>query len=567
MLVGLASALAGCSGDGGGAGGGTGGGDAAGSAPTGTGTGGETGGGKLHRLALTSMGAEITGLAFGPDDTLFMNVQHPVRENELPWARPGIGVFLRPLSGLPERFPSVQPPDGGLMRRVETEWGRYQVLAYGGDELPDGGRLGAVYTPGGDLVTAGGRPDCNAFIPESENEGYLYTNWETKPGMVSRLHISRDYPGGRWWVDDARNLDLGPVEGTWRNCFGSVSPWGTPLLAEELHYAATWQWNSEGRGAGVDRLAAHLGHFPNPYRYGWMLEVRDPTSSDPTVVKQTALGRYSHENALVMPDRRTVYLTDDEHATGFYKFVADEPGDLSAGTLYAAKAKQDPGRDPNEVGFALDWLELAHGTRSQVDRWVAEYDGITPVDYREGETSYLSVMDAKRWAEGAADDDRVAFLETRKAAAAAGATVEFNKMEGINARPGAGPGDSIYAAMSFVSGPMSDGEGDVNVRANPWGAVYRFEIQEGYDVRYMEPLITGGPWANVCGGCPYTASPGSSDVCEGCAYNPDNGGSQRLDTRHTIANPDNVVVASDGRVVIGEDTGKHGNSMVWVYDP
>ena len=47
------------------------------------------------------------------------------------------------------------------------------------------------------------------------------------------------------------------------------------------------------------------------------------------------MGRYSHESAEVMPDQRTVYLTEDYDPGFFWKFVADRPRDLSTGKLYA----------------------------------------------------------------------------------------------------------------------------------------------------------------------------------------------------------------------------------------
>ena len=34
-----------------------------------------------------------------------------------------------------------------------------------------------------------------------------------------------------------------------------------------------------------------------------------------------------------------------------------------------------------------------------------------------------------------------------------------------------------------------------------------------------------------------------------------------------IAQPDNVAVLDDGRVLIGEDTGNHNNNMLWLYNP
>ena len=42
--------------------------------------------------------------------------------------------------------------------------------------------------------------------------------------------------------------------------------------------------------------------------------------------------------------------------------------------------------------------------------------------------------------------------------------------------------------------------------------------------------------------------------------------SQRLTPKNTLANPDNIVVMDDGRVVIGEDSVRQ-NNMVWVFDP
>ena len=52
----------------------------------------------------------------------------------------------------------------------------------------------------------------------------------------------------------------------------------------------------------------------------------------------------------------TVYSGDDGTDVILSKFVADEPGDLSAGTIYAAKVTQKP-----DDSFDLQWIELARG--------------------------------------------------------------------------------------------------------------------------------------------------------------------------------------------------------------
>jgi len=426
---------------------------------------------------------------------------------------------------------------------------------------------------------------------------------------MSRLHLKQNSQGA-WEVLGSENLDFSAVEGTWQNCFGTVSPWGTPLTSEENYLitdTAEWNnpdWDDEERD-NIDRLARHLGHeendgefgdeFPNPYRYGYIVELEDPETT-PRPIKRFGLGRSTHENAVVLADQRTAYTTSDGTGRGFYKFVADEPGDLSSGRLYAAKASQrgPDGGDPATVSFGLEWIELAHGDESDIESWIAEYDDITQADYEDDETSYITDEEIEAWADGEAPDDRVAFLETRAAAEAKGATVEFRKMEGVNARRHAEPGDYLYVAMSNTNATMSDDEGDIQIgdEGGDWGAVYRLPLEVDYDVTEMEPIITGGPEANICGGCPYDANPYSNDsACQSCAFNPtvddqdENVGRLRgtmnlaksmamsgqtaLDPENTIAEPDNIVVMDDGRVVIGEDTGNDGHetNMIWIFDP
>ena len=111
-----------------------------------------------------------------------------------------------------------------------------------------------------------------------------------------------------------------------------------------------------------------------------------------------------------------------------------------------------------KAGFDIEWIELATATNAEVEAWIDAYDGIDETDYVEGSTSYISDAEVATWATGTAPDDRVAFLETLRAAEAKGATVEFNKMEGINVnfdglKSGAVP--FMYVAMAEVRGAMA----------------------------------------------------------------------------------------------------------------
>ncbi|WP_266078175.1 PhoX family protein [Haladaptatus caseinilyticus] len=559
------------------------------------------GGPTLTRLATTVSGAEFTGLFLTDDGRLFFNVQHPWPDNRTPYDEGTVGALVGAnMYELPREFSSVQVPKNERQKNVvRTAVGQHQPLANGGDVTVDGTGLGIPYTKSGEPMTAGDNPDFNGFVPadrcaktaksagKGNREGYLFTNWETQPGMVSRLHIRQRGKNGAWEVIEKMNVDFGGVEGTWNNCFGTVTPWQTPLTSEEYEPSAeAWfEPDQQTYGNAESAFEDYLGYFGNAYRYGYVVEIDDPTG-EPSPEKRFAMGRFSHENAVVMPDRKTAYMSDDGTGTVFFKFVADRAGDLSAGTLYAAKANQDGGSDPNAVGFDIEWVELASASDDEVESWIAEYDGQNPED----DPQYITDEDVRIWAAGKADDDRVAFLESRKAAAAKGATDEFRKMEGVNVPSNAEPGDYMYMAMSELNETMlsneatdefDDSQDDIELKGNDYGAVYRMRLESGYDVSRMEPVLTGGPDANVCGGCPYDAAPNSkSTVCQSCAHNPkkdedgDSGtgmaalkNGSLMDPENTIANPDNIVVMPDGRVVIGEDSGIHENNMLWVYDP
>lgn len=494
--------------------------------------------GELTRIATVPLGAEVTGL-FVEGADLFMNVQHPSGNLESAFAKATIGVIANADFGAGAQ---PVPTDAAEKAVVRTSLGAYQILFQQGDFDV----IGVIEGASGRIRTSN-RPDFNAFVKTGADQGYLFTAFEDRPGGMSRVKMTRA-ADGTWTVDrsDARMLDFSGVRGTWVNCFGTLSPWGTPLTSEELYFDDTADWNNPYYKyiSGPEALEQYLGTYPNPYDYGLIVEITDPAGAA-TPVKRRALGRFSHENAVVMPDQRTVYLSDDGLDTVFFKFVADRAGDLSAGTLFAAKATQmgAPGADAASTPLKLEWIELAHGTDTQIDGWVRDYDGISQDDHGD-DSSYLSDADVVAWAEGKATDDRAAFLESRKAAKAKGATAEFRKMEGVNihyegARDGSVP--YMYMAMSEVTKGMSDSKGDLQLGEARCGVVYQMRLDGAYNVDRMVPVVAGGAF-------------GASDPANACAVD-------------TIANPDNLVVLANGDVVIGEDSGAHENNALWLFRP
>lgn len=516
---------------------------------------------KLTRIATVPVGAEITGMFLTDNDELFFNVQHPsdLSGNDTA-AQVGVVTGFDWSTLEPHTADLTVPVTDAEKLEVRLVAGNYQVLGNAGDtfnnQLPHG--LGSITTS--DEITEikqSQDPDFNAFVPTSANgdAGYLFTAWEDRPGAMSRIELTKEDTGS-WLVGEAMNVDFSTVLGTLINCFGTLSPWNTPLTSEENYEAEnTEQWNNTAYLDGypsytdVKNLQTYIGTstLPNPYDYGYIVEVTDPTSTSPTPVKHFTLGRVAHENSVVMPDWKTVYTTDDGSNKAFYKFVATTAGDLSEGTLYAAKLTQDATSDPTKAGFDITWIELGSSNNSEIKSWINSYNGITEADYVEGETSYISQAEIDDWVTNGTGDDRYAFLETLRAAKAKGATTEFRKMEGVVINYDGAAGGSVpfmYVAMSEVGKGMVDTSGDIQLDSSAkCGAVYRFGLHADFNVNRMEPVVVGGAYNS--GG---DANGNKCDV---------NG----------ISNPDNLLVMDDGRVLIGEDTSKHVNNALWIYNP
>jgi hypothetical protein len=545
---------------------------------------------QLTRIATVPAGAEVTGLSSNAFGDLFMNAQHPGGKNDFKEGhKPALIGYI---AGFNSRtFKGASMPVPAVSDDVHVVTGKYVTFAKAGDKLGSGQVVGGVYDTSGKLMYVSNAPDFNGFVPMSANKAYLYTAWEGAgrdgASAVSRLTLNRS--GGTWQADLAKSkmLDLSSIDGGFVMCSGVVTPWGTPLMAEEYFYYGTEVWNHPdnhdadvrpGYKGGNDisyikpkNMNDYLGRMSNPYRYGYMIEANNAASSgDPDLVKHYATGRLSHETAAIMPDMKTVYMSDDDSgayvgkkyntASGgvLFKFVADTAGDLSAGTLYGAKLKQDSGSDPQTTGFDVSWVMLGHSNNARIAGWIAEYDSVKISDYVEGQSSYVSNDDVNNWAEGRTGkdlngdgkvgsykDDRVAFLESRKAAAALGATNEWDKLEGVTSS-----GNMVYVGSSALAYPMDKSWGHLNwatgkkdaanaaaiaLDKESCGGVYAARTGADFNVTRLDPYVIGKTEGKRC-------------------------------DENIPANPDNILAMADGSLLIGEDAGKkkHTLDMLWM---
>jgi secreted PhoX family phosphatase len=316
---------------------------------------------ELKRFATVPTGAEITGIHITAKGDVLFNVQHPSAMSKFPYNRGVVGIVTG--YNTSDDFDPIPVPEGDAILDVVVAKGKYQVLARVGEEIPNdpySHRFGQVNKMDGSLKIMCNHPDGNMFLPinDAGTIAYLYTNYECRPGAIGKIYMEKN--GDNWKVLDGENVNFDAVMGTWNNCNASVTPWNTGLSCEEYEPLAVkggWKEN-------VQDMSVYLGKQANPYDYGWLLElIPDQRGNIATtqVVKHYAMGRLSYEMGRVMPDMKTVYSGDDGTAVILAKFVADEAKDLSAGTLYAAKIKQNA-----DESLAIDWIELGRSNSADV---------------------------------------------------------------------------------------------------------------------------------------------------------------------------------------------------------
>lgn len=394
-------------------------------------------------------------------------------------------------------------------------------------------------------------------------------NWYGRMPMSMLLTGITQASDGKLSVKSQKPLDFSGVDGLWIPCFGSQTPWNTHLGSEEDYDLQYNPLNTSGYATTTAGLKALNEIYyknektANPYNHGILPEVTVKEDGSTTIVKHYAMGRGTWEMAKVMPDGKTAYMGDDGTHGFMLMFVADKAGDLSAGTIYAAKWTQtsaDAGGKAN-----LTWVKLGSGNDKEIKALadtatfatifdaVAPTDGACPTGYtrvRTGSTAdeCLTVK--------AGQDKAAAFLESRRYAALKGATTEFTKMEGITVND---KDKRLYVAISAIRDSMTDDAkepaNDIKLKKVSAGATYSADLKGSQKDTSGAAINSEYVATNLYVESALLGEDITADAL-GNTANP-----------NKVANTDNIFFSEKMRTLfIGEDSGMHVNNFVWAYN-
>jgi uncharacterized protein len=341
----------------------------------------------------------------------------------------------------------------------------YRSISVAGDPLPGGGLIPDRFD-GTSTFAKGGR----TYLVRNHEQGE-----EADLPAVAALELTYDPAsfGGTTTLQIGRDGhvvdEYVSLAGTWNNCAGGLTPWGTWLTCEETETTAGED------GATKD--------------HGFVFEV-DPLhperNVDPTPL--TALGRFAHEATMTDPFTGIVYLTEDASGPNglVYRFLPNKPlrghGSLRAGGRLQAMRCTDHGT------FVPDLSAYGEpGTRLRIG-WVDVPDPLAATDSTRVQ---LSEVTRSRKYEGAWWGRREGFVACSFARGADDGSVgahdgqvwkldPSDKTLTLEVHYGINP--------DYATGDLTDGPDNITV--SPWGGLIIAE--DGTGAQHLQAVTDDG---------------------------------------------------------------------------
>lgn len=231
-----------------------------------------------------------------------------------------------------------------------------------GLRLPEGFTSRVVASSGMEVGSSGyvwhNAPD-GAAVFITDDGGWIY---------VSNSETVSTVGGGASAVRFASNGDIVDayriLGGTNINCAGGATPWGTWLSCEELSRGEVWECDPLGQSNAVVR---------------------------------PAMGVFQHEAVAIDEANQHAYMTEDVPDGGFYRFVYDTPGDLSAGELQIAEVV---GSGPEGM---VEWRTVSDPSAAETDTRLqvptsTPFKGGEGIWYHQGIVYFSTKGDNRIWA-------------------------------------------------------------------------------------------------------------------------------------------------------------------------